>query len=65
MNKHNRLIFLRVIVGVQGAMLASIGLLDAKGIIGFASGFGLVMLLLALAEPALARMRERFDSIPQ
>ena len=65
MNQEARLMGLRVIVGVQGALLAAIGFLGADNIIGFASGFGLVMMILALFEPALARMRERFDTSDQ
>lgn len=62
MSDEKRILMLRLLVGVQGAMLAAIGFLDADGIIGFASGFGLVMALLALFEPALARMRASFDA---
>lgn len=63
MNDAKRILTLRLFVGVQGAMLAAIGFLDADRIIGFAAGFGLVMLLLALLEPWLVRMRRAYDSV--
>lgn len=55
----SRLSVLRLLVGVQGAMLAAIGFLDARGLIGFAAGFGLVMTLIAIFEPSLAAIRGR------
>ena len=63
MTDAKRILVLRIIVGVLGAMLAAIGFFDADEIVGFGAGFGLVMALVALFEPRLARMRQALDEI--